>query len=171
MNEKLRVILRIFFIIIGILLIYSGLMLVLSTKLEIKEMMILAKVKPIIPLPFSTMEFAFLFNGVIIFIIGLRPFFALYLSKKQILPILIRILSIFSSIVMINPLILEIGFILHGKVDFLAIATAPGLYFPGGLFIHVFFEHWLGGILGFSIGVYPKIFASLGKILRKISHL
>lgn len=171
MNDKLKIALRSILVIVGILLIYSGIMLILSSKLEIKDMMMLAKVKPLIPLPFWTMEFAFLFNGLIILIVGLRPLFALYLSKKEILPIIIRLLAIFSSIVMINPMLIEISFILQGKVDFLAIATAPGLYFPGGLFIHVFFEHWLGGILGFSLGVYPKIFSSLGKVIRKISHL
>ncbi len=171
MKFNLKMVLRSIFVIIGVLLIYSGIMLILSTKLEIKEMMMLAKVKPLIPLPFWTMEFAFLFNGLIILIVGLRPLFALYLSRKEILPIIVRLLAIFSSIVMINPMIFEIHFIMEGKVNFLAFATAPGLYFPGGLFVHVFFEHWFGGILGFSLGVYPKIFSSLGKVMRKISQL
>ena len=152
----------------GALLIYSGFSLLLASDAEIRQMMALAKVRPLIPLPFWTMEFAFLFNGIILLLIGLNPAFGLYLNKKEVFPVVLRVLSVFSSIVMINPMILEIQAILRGEVNFLAIATAPGLLFPGGLFVHVFFQHWLGGILGFSVGIYPKLFAALHRVKMKV---
>ena len=152
----------------GALLVYSGFSLLLASDAQIRQMMSLAKVRPLIPLPFWTMEFAFLFNGVMLLLIGLNPAFGLYLNKKEVFPIVLRVLSVFSSIVMINPMILEIQAILRGEVNFLAIATAPGLLFPGGLFVHVFFQHWLGGILGFSVGIYPKLFAALHRVKMKV---
>ena len=152
----------------GALLVYSGFSLLLASDAEIRQMMALAKVRPLIPLPFWTMEFAFLFNGVMLLLIGLNPAFGLYLNKKEVFPVVLRVLSVFSSIVMINPMILEIQAILRGEVNFLAIATAPGLLFPGGLFVHVFFQHWLGGILGFSVGIYPKLFAALHRVKMKV---
>lgn len=152
----------------GALLVYSGFSLLLASDAQIRQMMSLAKVRPLIPLPFWTMEFAFLFNGVMLLLIGLNPAFGLYLNKKEVFPIVLRVLSVISSIVMINPMILEIQAILRGEVNFLAIATAPGLLFPGGLFVHVFFEHWLGGILGFSVGIYPKLFAALHRVKMKV---
>jgi hypothetical protein len=44
-------------------------------------------------------------------------------------------------------------------------ATAPGLLFPGGLLVHVLLEHWLGGIMGFGMGIYPKLFTRIKKAL------
>lgn len=152
----------------GALLVYSGFSLLLASDAEIRQMMALAKVKPLIPLPFWTMEFAFLFNGIVLLLIGLNPAFGLYLNKKGVFPVVLRVLSVFSSIVLVNPMILEIQAILRGEVNFLAIATAPGLLFPGGLFVHVFFQHWLGGILGFSVGIYPRLFAALHRVKMKV---
>ncbi|BFH74606.1 hypothetical protein SJAV_25500 [Sulfurisphaera javensis] len=168
MKNITRIVLRTLISITGLLLIYSGFSLIFSSSMEIKEMMMIAKVKPLIPLPFVFMELAFLYNGILEFLIGLYPFIAEYLKKKNVITIILRLLSIFFAIVMINPMILEIHFIVVGKVNFMALATAPGLFFPGGLFVHVFIEHWFGGILGFSIGVYPKVFSSLSKVVRKL---
>ncbi|ARM75315.1 hypothetical protein [Acidianus manzaensis] len=167
MNEYTKIIFRIILLIVGVLLIYSGISLAMSSGAEIKYMMMLAKVKPLLPLPFSTMIFAFLFNGLLLTIIGIYPNFTLFLNKTSVYSLILRILAIFSAIVMINPMILEIQFIIDGKVNFMAIATAPGLIFPGGLFVHVFFEHWLGGILGLTLGIKPKIFSALKRVLLK----
>ena len=153
---------------LGALLVYTGFSLIFSNSTEIKQMQMLAKVKPLIPLPFWTMEFAFLFNGIIFLMIGLNPTLGLYLNRKEIIPIALRVLSIFSSFVLINPMILEIQAILRGEVDLLAIATAPGLLFPGGLFVHIFLQHWLGGLLGFSVGLYPKLFAGIHRVKVKV---
>jgi hypothetical protein len=44
----------------------------------------------------------------------------------------------------------------------MSLATLPpGLLFPGGLLVHVLLEHWLGGIMGFGMGIYPKLFTRI----------
>jgi hypothetical protein len=43
----------------------------------------------------------------------------------------------------------------------MSLATAPDLLFPGGPLVHVLLEHWLGGIMGFGMGIYPKLFTRI----------
>jgi hypothetical protein len=60
---------------------------------------------------------------------------------------------------MINPMFAELTKL--GSVNFMSPATAPGLLFLGGLLVHVLLEHWLGGIMGFGMGIYPKLFTRI----------
>ncbi|AEE93139.1 putative membrane protein [Acidianus hospitalis W1] len=82
----------------GILLFYSGIMLALTSNNEIKEMMFLAKVKPLIPIPFVFMIIAFIFNGTI-FLLSISDRFMLFLIRNTFQSIIIRALMVFLSFV------------------------------------------------------------------------
>nr|CAC86930.1 hypothetical protein [Acidianus ambivalens] len=152
----------------GILLFYSGIMLALASNNEIKEMMFLAKVKPLIPIPFVFMIIAFIFNGTM-FLLSISDRFMLFLIRNTFQSIIIRALMVCLSFVMINPMFAELTKL--SSVNFMSPATAPGLLFPGGLLVHVLLEHWLGGIMGFGMGIYPKLFTrikiALGSKIKK----
>jgi hypothetical protein len=143
-------------------------MLALASNNEIKEMMFLAKVKPLVPIPFVFMTIAFIFNGTI-FLLSISDRFMLFLIRNTFQSIIIRALMVFLSFVMINPMFAELTKL--GSVNFMSSATAPGLLFPGGLLVHVLLEHWLGGIMGFGMGIYPKLFTrikiALGSKVKK----
>jgi len=70
-------------------------MLALASNNEIKEMMFLAKVKPLILIPFVFMIIAFISNGTI-FLLSISDRFMLFLIRNTFQSIIIRALMVFT---------------------------------------------------------------------------
>lgn len=164
MNAK-KYALKTFLAIEGILLVYTGIMLSLSTKGQILEMIAQVKIKGPLPIPFGVILLSFLFNGAV-FLAAVSDRFLSWLTKRSVAPLALRAFLIFTSFVLVFPALIKIPD--YGSINWLNPALPAGLAFPGGLLVHLVFQHWLGGLLGFTMAAKPMLFSGVRRVAAMI---
>lgn len=138
--------------VVGVLLIYSTIYSVISSYLMMGRAMMTGRMmsEPTVSIPFYLIQLSWSIIGITLILIGVLPrLFKSYVNQwKKPEWIILRIVLVLMGIFDLIP-ILTRG-MLFGNL--LAPAYSVGLFFTGGLFVHVVFEHIFGRVVGIVIG-------------------
>ncbi|SAI84859.1 hypothetical protein [Saccharolobus solfataricus] len=138
--------------IVGVILIYSTIYSLISSYLMMGRTMMMGGMMsgPTVSIPFYLIQLSWGIIGIILLLIGILPrLFTSYVNQwKKPEWIILRIVLVLMGFFDVIP-ILTRG-MLFGNL--LEPAYSVGLFFTGGLFVHVIFEHIFGGVSAIVIG-------------------